>query len=78
MYQGYSLTQESIAEELGVSEGTINNILKNSTHGKIEENFKPYIYNIWKQLKGNEKANITECTGAKCNKDFQTFLVKNA
>ena len=41
MYQGYSLTQESIAEELGVSEGAINSILKNSTHGKIEENFKP-------------------------------------
>jgi DNA modification methylase len=41
-------TQESIAEELGVTQQTVSNILtKNSTDVKISKDFKPYLYNIW-------------------------------
>lgn len=47
-------TQEMIAKENNISEGSINNIIKNSIHGKYEEDFEPYIYNIWRQLEGNE------------------------
>ena len=51
-------TQESIAEELGVSQKSISDILsKNSTDGKFTKDFSPYLYNIWNLHKA-EKENI--------------------
>ena len=33
----------------------ISNILRNNGHmAKIGKDFQPYIYNIWRQLKGND------------------------
>jgi len=36
-----------IAEMFGISEGTVNNILKNGESAEIEEKFKPPLFNIW-------------------------------
>ena len=33
---------------------TIRNLGQNGEIAKMAKNFEPYIYNIWKQLKGNE------------------------
>ena len=55
-------TRESIADEMGVVKQTISNILsKNSTDGKIGQNFEPYLYNIWnlhKQVHGKVRAGV--------------------
>ena len=40
-------TQKKISEELKISEGKVNNILKNPKFVKNEDDFKPYLYNIW-------------------------------
>jgi len=48
-------TQESIANELNVTQQTMSNIItKFSTDGKNGKEFKPFIYNIWNTPKGNE------------------------
>ena len=48
-------TQESIANELNVTQQTMSNIItKISTDGKNGKEFKPFIYNIWNTPKGNE------------------------
>ena len=54
-------TQEQIAEDVGIPQQTITDVLKQITeNGKIAEigkmvNFSPYLYNIWKQLEINNE-----------------------
>ena len=44
-------TQEIVGEMLGVSQQTIlriiENFIQNSTDGKMDKDFQPYLYNIW-------------------------------
>ena len=48
-------TQESIAEELGITQKTISNILsKISTDEKFTKDFEPYLYNIWNLQKAEK------------------------
>lgn len=53
LYLHAELTQKDVAEEIGVSEGYINEILKNCKNAENEEikNFQPFLYNIWNTSK---------------------------
>ena len=58
-------TQESIATDMSVNKSTISRIieklLQNSIDGKMQQNFEPYLYNIWnlhKQVHGKVRAGV--------------------
>lgn len=55
-------TQESIAEEVGVTHQSVSNIIdsaKNYTCGEFCKTFEPMLYATWKQLKQDNGENFT-------------------
>jgi transcriptional regulator with XRE-family HTH domain len=43
------MTQQEVADKFGVSEGTVNELIKKLRNGNFAEteDFKPFLYNIW-------------------------------
>ncbi len=52
LYLKAELTQKQVSEEIGVSEGKVNEILKNCKY-TVPEDFKPFLYNLWNSSKDN-------------------------